>query len=92
MSFLIASCNLASNDFFTESVILCVLFCEFIWRIDNVLLSLSQNMRRYILFYVAPRMIFMYIHERDNWTDFRWDASQVSLLLEKIFRKFALVS
>ena len=29
----------------------------------------------------------MYIHERDNWTDFRWDASEVSLLQEKVFRK-----
>ena len=29
----------------------------------------------------------MYIHERDNWTDFRWDTSQVSLLQEQVFRK-----
>ena len=29
----------------------------------------------------------MYIHERDNWTNFRWDTSQVSLLQEKVFRK-----
>ena len=29
----------------------------------------------------------MYIHERDNWTDFRWDASEVSLLQEIVFRK-----
>ncbi len=29
----------------------------------------------------------MYIHERDNWTDFRWDDSQVSLLQEKVFCK-----
>lgn len=29
----------------------------------------------------------MYIHERDNWINFRWDASQVSLLQEKVFRK-----
>ena len=33
----------------------------------------------------------MYIHERDNWTDFRWDTSQVSLLLEKVFRKQGLL-
>ena len=32
----------------------------------------------------------MYIHERDNWTDFRWDASEVSLLQEKVFRKLFL--
>ena len=33
----------------------------------------------------------MYIHERDNWTDFRWDASEVSLLQEIVFRKQGLL-
>ena len=33
----------------------------------------------------------MYIHERDNWTDFRWDTSQISLLQEKVFRKQGLL-
>ena len=33
----------------------------------------------------------MYIHERDNWTDFRWDASEVSLLQEKVFRMQGLL-
>ena len=33
----------------------------------------------------------MYIHERDNWTSFRWDTSQVSLLQEKVFRKQGLL-
>ena len=33
----------------------------------------------------------MYIHERDNWTDFRWDTSQVSLLQEVVFRKQGLL-
>ena len=33
----------------------------------------------------------MYIHERDNWTDFRWDASEMSLLQEKVFRKQGLL-
>ena len=33
----------------------------------------------------------MYIHERDNWTNFRWDASQVSLLQEKVFRMQGLL-
>jgi Fic family protein len=33
----------------------------------------------------------MYIHERDNWTAFRWDASEVSLLQEKVFRKQGLL-
>ena len=29
----------------------------------------------------------MYIHEREHWTDFRWDASRISLLQETICRK-----
>ena len=29
----------------------------------------------------------MYIHERDNWTNFRWDESKVSLLQEVVCRK-----
>ena len=33
----------------------------------------------------------MYIHERDNWTNFRWDTSQVSLLQEIVFRKQGLL-
>ena len=33
----------------------------------------------------------MYIHERDNWTNFRWDTTQVSLLQEKVFRKQGLL-
>jgi len=33
----------------------------------------------------------MYIHERDNWTEFRWDASQVSLLQEIVCRKQGLL-
>ena len=33
----------------------------------------------------------MYIHERDNWTNFRWDASEVSLLQEKVFRMQGLL-
>ena len=33
----------------------------------------------------------MYIHERDNWTNFRWDATQVSLLQEKVCRKQGLL-
>ena len=33
----------------------------------------------------------MYIHERDNWTDFRWDASQVLLLQELVCRKQGLL-
>ena len=33
----------------------------------------------------------MYIHERENWTDFRWDDSQITLLQEKVFRKQGLL-
>ena len=33
----------------------------------------------------------MYIHERENWTHFRWDTSQVSLLQEDVFRKQGLL-
>ena len=33
----------------------------------------------------------MYIHERDNWTDFRWDASLVSVLQEIVCRKQGLL-
>lgn len=33
----------------------------------------------------------MYIHERDNWTNFCWDASQVSLLQDMVCRKQGLL-
>ena len=33
----------------------------------------------------------MYIHERDNWTNFSWDESQVSLLQEVVCRKQGLL-
>lgn len=33
----------------------------------------------------------MYIHERENWTEFRWDASQVALLLDEVCRKQGLL-
>jgi Fic family protein len=33
----------------------------------------------------------MFIHERENWTQFRWDESQVSLLLEIASRKQGLL-
>ena len=33
----------------------------------------------------------MYIHERDNWTNFRWNNSQVSLLQEVVCRKQGLL-
>ena len=46
------------------------------------------------LFAVLCRTKFksvMYIHERDNWTNFRWDTSKVSLLQEIVFRKQGLL-
>ena len=33
----------------------------------------------------------MYIHERDNWTVFRWDASKLMVILEKVYRKQGLL-
>ena len=33
----------------------------------------------------------MYIHERDNWTAFRWDASELTALLEEVSRKQGLL-
>ena len=33
----------------------------------------------------------MYIHERDNWTNFRWNELQVSLLQEVVCRKQGLL-
>ncbi len=33
----------------------------------------------------------MYIHEKENWTNFRWDASRVSLLQETVCRKQGLL-
>ena len=33
----------------------------------------------------------MYIHERDNWTNFHWDASQVAVLQEVVCRKQGLL-
>ena len=33
----------------------------------------------------------MYIHERDNWTAFRWDASSITGLLEDVSRKQGLL-
>ena len=33
----------------------------------------------------------MYIHERDNWTAFKWDASTLTAILEKVNRKQGLL-
>lgn len=33
----------------------------------------------------------MYIHERENWTDFKWDASKLTAILESVSRKQGLL-
>ena len=33
----------------------------------------------------------MYIHEYDNWTDFRWDDAQIALKLDEVTRKQGLL-
>ena len=33
----------------------------------------------------------MYIHERENWTDFKWDASKLTAILENVSRKQGLL-
>lgn len=49
-------------------------------------------MRRLASFIVAHEIkAFMYIHERDNWTNFRWDASEVSKIQEIVCRKQGLL-
>lgn len=44
-------------------------------------LNLPQNLRYYFL-----NTQTMYIHEHTNWTNFRWDDKQVTLLLEEAVR------
>ena len=56
-----------------------------------ILVILSQKLRHLTSRYVAQRVRTMYIHERDNWTNFRWDTAQVSLLQEVVFRKQGLL-
>ncbi len=48
-------------------------------------------MRRYKGFYVARMFYYMYIHERNNWTAFKWDASALTVILEKVNRKQGLL-
>ncbi len=33
----------------------------------------------------------MYIHERDNWTNFHWDNTQVTLLVEEATQKIGML-
>lgn len=53
---------------------------------------MSQILRRYSSFNVASTHIqSMYIHERDNWTDFCWDSDSLTKLLEEVNRKQGLL-
>jgi Fic family protein len=49
---------------------------------------LPQILRRYSLLNDASDM---YIHERDNWTTFRWNATELTALLEEVNRKQGLL-
>lgn len=49
---------------------------------------MSQILRRYFSFNDAYDM---YIHERDNWTAFRWNATELTALLEEVNRKQGLL-
>jgi hypothetical protein len=54
---------------------------------------LPQNLRRFVHKNAAitKTITDMYIHERENWTQFRWDESKISLLLEIASRKQGLL-
>lgn len=49
---------------------------------------MPQILRRYSLLNDASDM---YIHERDNWTTFRWNATELTALLEEVNRKQGLL-
>lgn len=49
---------------------------------------MSQILRRYSLLNDASTM---YIHEKDNWTAFRWNATELTAILEEVNRKQGLL-
>ncbi len=49
---------------------------------------MPQILRRYLSLNDASDM---YIHERDNWTAFRWNATELTALLEEVNRKQGLL-
>ena len=49
---------------------------------------MSQILRRYPLLNDASAM---YIHEKDNWTAFRWNATELTAILEEVNRKQGLL-
>lgn len=52
---------------------------------------MSQILRRYLPNNVATNKVIMYIHERTNWTDFRWNSAELTSLLEEVNRKQGLL-
>ena len=49
---------------------------------------MTQILRRCSLFNDALNiLVSMYIHERDNWTAFRWNTTELTALLEEVNRK-----
>lgn len=44
-------------------------------------------MRRYLIHIAARRRKSMYIHEKDKWTEFRWDDKKIALALDHASRK-----
>ena len=55
-------------------------------------LKSSQILQRYLLLNDASNiLVSRYIHERDNWTAFRWNSTELTALLEKVNRKQGLL-
>ena len=63
-----------------------ILYCE------KKALTLSHNLRRFRRRNVASNGFrAMYLHEREKWTDFKWDASKLTAILENVSRKQGLL-
>lgn len=63
-------------------------FLVFTCCYDEKELTLLHDLRRYGEIDAAlNRRGAMYIHERDNWTSFIWDASRLTAILEDVSRK-----
>lgn len=52
---------------------------------------MPQNMRRFLADWNIARRRFkkrnMFIHEHNNWTDFRWDSEKIAILLDEVCRE-----
>ena len=66
-------------------------FLHFSCFCDDNDVSLSQDLRHYCNQNVAERRKIMFIHEYDNWPNFRWDNKQIALLLDKASRAQGLL-